>query len=651
MQQVFDGNGKQITLSNLVGKGGEGSVYAVSENADVVAKIYHEMPNATKAAKLSAMAALRTPSLSEMTAWPLATLHSKSSSGPLVGLLMHRVVGYKEAHALYSPKSRRTEFSNANWTFLIHSAANSARAFARVHQHGHVIGDVNHGNVLIGSRATVMMIDCDSFQIQPSNGKPFLCEVGVPTYTPPELQGKALNTVVRAPNHDNFGLAVLIFHLLFMGRHPFAGRFLGRGDMPIESAIREYRFAFGANSTQTLMQPPPNTLPLSGISAELCQLFDRAFSTSGSHPGARGTASEWVTALDAMEKQVKRCSVNPAHDYLRSMAACPWCDIEGKTGGILFSVHIVSQSASGTAFQINIVWEKIVSVGIVPPPPPLPSRDSFAMTLEAEPASKQEGKRRRVGNGIGIALVSISIGLLLITANAVLGFWLIAGSAICWRFIAWKVSTSMEQNVWNEKLAEAMSHCQVLEKEWKEQAGANAFTELRKRLETLAQEHNALPATRQKILRNLEADREKAQLKQYLESKFIQPGIIPKIGPGRIATLASFGIETAADVTAAALESVPGFGPVYRTNLLMWRHDVEQRFVFNPALGVDPAQIRALDASIVGRRNEIEKFLLTGHEQLERIKIGISGARNRILPTFEAQMRNRVQAELNLKAL
>ena len=37
--------------------------------------------------------------------------------------------------------------------------------------------------------------------------------------------------------HDRFGLALVVFHLLFMGRHPFAGRYQHADDMPIEQAI------------------------------------------------------------------------------------------------------------------------------------------------------------------------------------------------------------------------------------------------------------------------------------------------------------------------------------------------------------------------------------------------------------------------------
>ena len=58
-----------------------------------------------------------------------------------------------------------------------------------VHEHGHLVGDVNHGNALVSGRATVRLIDCDSFQIQ-AGSRRFLCEVGVSTHVPPELAGR-----------------------------------------------------------------------------------------------------------------------------------------------------------------------------------------------------------------------------------------------------------------------------------------------------------------------------------------------------------------------------------------------------------------------------------------------------------------------------
>ena len=93
----------------------------------------------------------------------------------------------------------------------------------------------------------------------------FPCEVGVAHFTPPELAGRNLHELQRTTNHDCFGLAVLIFHLLFLGRHPYAGRFLGIEDMPIERAIHEHRFAFGHKAAECKCRGRRIRLPLDEV--------------------------------------------------------------------------------------------------------------------------------------------------------------------------------------------------------------------------------------------------------------------------------------------------------------------------------------------------------------------------------------------------
>jgi DNA-binding helix-hairpin-helix protein with protein kinase domain len=81
----------------------------------------------------------------------------------------------------------------------------------------------------------------------------YTCDVGIPMYQPPEFQNiSSFRDVDRTAIHDNFALAVFVFLLLFMGRHPFSGRYLGPGDMPIEKAIKGFSFAY-SNSAATMM--------------------------------------------------------------------------------------------------------------------------------------------------------------------------------------------------------------------------------------------------------------------------------------------------------------------------------------------------------------------------------------------------------------
>src|SRR5215472_1639810 len=290
---VFDDQGRRVSLGAELGRGGEAAVYSIEGQPELVAKIYHQPPGPDRAEKLAQMVKLQNERLLALAAWPVGVLFTPGNKAT-AGFLMKNVSRLKDIHLLYSPKSRTREFPpKANWRFLIHTASNVARAFSVIHDHGHVIGDVNQSNVRVSPEtAIVSLVDCDSFQIS-SDGKVYPCEVGVPLYTPPELQDTEFREVVRTPNHDNFGLAVLIFHLLFMGRHPFAGKFLGRGEMPIEKAIAEQRFAFARDVQHTQMLPPPSCITLDHLPLEIGDLFISAFGPDAAQSG-RPDGRKWI---------------------------------------------------------------------------------------------------------------------------------------------------------------------------------------------------------------------------------------------------------------------------------------------------------------------------------------------------------------------
>src|SRR5499426_4896582 len=261
----------QLLLGRRIGVGGEGEVYEVEDRHDLVAKRYHQRPSPEKAEKLLLLSNIGTRRLRDVAAWPVDVLLDKPE-GNIVGFVMSRIEMAEEVHALHSPKSRLQKFPDASWAFLIYVAANIARAVAAIHEHGFVIGDLNPKNILVTRKATVYLLDVDSFQVS-AEGKTYRCEGGFPEYTPPELQGVAFRGVDRAQGHDGFGLAVVIFQLLFLGRHPFSGRYLGAGEMPLERAISESRFAYGADTEARKMRQPPGTLALDSMPTPLVDVF------------------------------------------------------------------------------------------------------------------------------------------------------------------------------------------------------------------------------------------------------------------------------------------------------------------------------------------------------------------------------------------
>ncbi|MHB1556444.1 MAG: hypothetical protein ACYC61_03070, partial [Isosphaeraceae bacterium] len=349
--QLRDHLGNEVRLpSKPFAVGGEGAVFDVLGRDDLVAKLYTRPQSKERCDKLRAMAKLCSPDLLKIAAWPTATL-SNGNGASIDGILMPKVAGYREIHHLYSVAQRKKDFPEAGWDFLLHTARNCAIAFESVHAHGHVVGDVNQKNVMVSGKGVVAFVDCDSFQVV-EGSRIFRCGVGVPEYTPPELHGKNFASLDRLANHDQFGLAVLIFHLLMMGRHPFSGVPVTQADIPIEKAIQDGCYAYMRNTAAAHLRPPPHVPPIAMLGPALLDLFERAFCTP-----RRPTATEWRTSLDAAMKEVVPCKNDRRHAYLKAAGSCPWCELIAVARLMFF---VPSQSGSGSTLGPEDI-EKLIA--------------------------------------------------------------------------------------------------------------------------------------------------------------------------------------------------------------------------------------------------------------------------------------------------
>jgi serine/threonine protein kinase len=364
---LTDGQGKRVQLAAEIGRGGEAVVYNVRGHDKLVAKLY--LPGKQdEGAKISSMLAIADPRLQSLGAWPTDTLRD---GGKIAGFLMPKITGHRSLFDLTVPKLRLREFPKADWRFLIRTAENTARAFHFIHQAGVVIGDVNHSNLLVANDATIRCIDCDSFQIT-ANAQHWLCRVGTGDYQPPEMQGLAsYQGIVRTPNHDNFGLAVIIFRLLFAGRHPFSGRWQGQGDAPsIEEAIKACRYVY-SQRRKTGFQPPGSALSVDVLPDKVGDMFERAFDPRASN-GGRPTAEQWMVALQALGRTVRQCRSNRWHWFYTGATTCPWCEIE-QSGAVLFGATVAPQSvASQPSVSASIPSPPSQAPQVAHQPPPAP---------------------------------------------------------------------------------------------------------------------------------------------------------------------------------------------------------------------------------------------------------------------------------------
>lgn len=623
--KIYGENGATYRVEREIGKGGEGSVWSLQNESALVAKFYHNGLSDDAADKLGAMCRLRNDQLTTIAAWPM-TLLSQSRNGRPAGLLMRRISGFQSVHQLYGIKSRLRLFPEAQFPFLLHTAINTARAFATVHDSGQVIGDVNHSNLMISQNATVALIDCDSFQIS-YGGKQYICPVGVPEFTPPELQGASFSMQQRTSQHDAFGLAVLIFYLLFLGRHPFMGMYDRVKDemVSLDQAIGRFAFPYGLDANSPDVKLPSFVPRLTDYPAQIGSLFKQAFTQEFKVRG-RPTASAWVDALSSLSKSLHQCQGNPNHHYFNGLKSCPWCRVEGVLGTPVFGIK-VAITANGTTFNLLAVWSEIELVKAVPDPIALPNVAQIQHSLKPDaalPVLAASRRKFRLG-AIAVALVPAIIAFVT----------LIPFAAICVIVLSlflskklWVKGNSLVSQFY-EAQKSADDRYRSIESSFNEVSQVpKEFGEERKKLELAKAEYQGLEPEKARRLAQLQAAREKKQRQHFLERFRIEDETIPGIGPKFKTLLKLWNIEDAWDIDPAVISGIKGFGPVKVNTLVAWRQSKEKMFRFDPNQSIDPRDIHALEQEFAQKRQLLQNALRSGPEAL-RQRTGVWQARRR----------------------
>lgn len=336
LQCLFTGEIITINKTPLAG-GGEGRIYQVIEKPGLVAKIYHQATE-EDGDKLMVMHSM--PPETSMAipghpaiAWPVELLHFVKKPEKVIGFLMPRVIRAEPIHIFYTPKNRREQKPLFTYQYLHRSARNLIAAVNALHNSGYVIGDINESNILVTDTALVTLVDTDSFQVyDPYTQHLYRCPVGKPEFTPPELQGINFRDLNRIPEHDLFGLGVLIFQLLMEGTHPFAGVYQGKGDPPpIEVRIKAGHFPYGTKKVPYRAMPTAPSLEI--LHPEIYQLFLDCFERGYVNSAYRPDTKTWLDVLEKAENSLVTCDINPQHRYGNHLNRCPWCDRQKKLQG------------------------------------------------------------------------------------------------------------------------------------------------------------------------------------------------------------------------------------------------------------------------------------------------------------------------------
>jgi len=622
-----------LRLGRRIGRGGEGDVYEVQNDSASAVKIYTTTDVKERESKVSAMVHAGLASRSPLASFPNAIIRDRK--GVFLGFKMKLVRNHKPLHELYAPGPRKHNFPQADYRFLVRAASNLARAVASVHSSGCVIGDINHSGVLISPQATASLIDADSFQFSLGSNV-FLCRVGVPEYTPPELQGKPLGSVVRTANHDCFGLAVIVFQLLFMGRHPFVGT-VRRGDIPpLNEAIRDYRFAY-TEGRDVGMDQPPGTPALADFSLEVGKYFEAAFGRQSMDK--RPTASDWIHVLDALEASLVACPENKLHYIPRDSDECPWCHMENQLGTVLFVPFVpaaklvegIDPGADG--FSIDTIWRQIASVTI-------PPRTEILPKCAPTPAPPAPSLLERLSSKLPLpkAISAVAAIAIVVLAPKV---WLLSLGLGAYAIFGGRTSDQTKQARLREQFIdlEHRWHTEVVA--WQKRIGVDDFLQLEKELQAARAEYTSLDQQKRAELENYKRERRQKQLLAFLENFEIRNAEIKGIGSAKQLALASYGVDTAADITMLKVLAVPGIGNSIGHDLLKWRSACEQRFVYSERTNqTDLQELTKISLKFSTKAAILRRVLSVGHAN-------VSASASRILQAREIEdpLLNRINAE------
>lgn len=331
-----------VVDTNPIAKGGEGTIHAVENADDIVAKVYKkEKRTRRRQEKLSLMVQYQLTELQRrQVTWPLDVIYDDSE---FAGYIMPRLYSAEDFTMVCS-----ADISTINLEDRLFIAYNICAAVDTVHSFGQVCGDLNPQNICVNLDAAnseaglmVTLVDTDSYHIV--NGRMmYRCEVGQTNYLPPELQnrlyqGESLSTMslpTYSKETDRFALAVHLFSLFMNGCHPFACALDMAAIQDMEESveipqpsenIREGFLPFvhkRPGITYPAYAPEFTSLPES-----FQQLFIRTFVEGHRNPAVRASAREWMQAIMDILQNKSYIKCPEGHIYFIHKMVCPYCEM------------------------------------------------------------------------------------------------------------------------------------------------------------------------------------------------------------------------------------------------------------------------------------------------------------------------------------
>lgn len=338
----------------------------------------------------------------------------------------------------------------------------------------------------------------------------------------------------------------------------------------------------------------------------------------------RPSARQWAESLGELESQCRKCATDPGHYYFAGLPTCPWCRIESGNGPTYFiSVSIQLLSVNPTKVDVSAVWTRINGL-------PRPNawwgalQNTAPIRCTPRPFPPEFHSQKQFMRVMGI-LAALSTSLLLFGLYD--PAFLIVMLPVCACIVAvWFVfnMNSPHYVETKERKRRVTGAAQAIATA--ERSAGTALAQLQQEfdrrlneLATIKGQFDSLQTQESREIQQLQLHAQERQRDDFLEKFFVKDAKIEGIGPGRIATLESFGVETAADITYTAIGNVPGFGEKLTARLMTWRQTQEARFRFDPNRGVPPQDLLRLRNKYVQMLYSCQRRLEGGVSELTKI--------------------------------
>jgi hypothetical protein len=204
-------------------------------------------------------------------------------------------------------------------------------------------------------------------------------------------------------------------------------------------------------------------------------------------------------------------------------------------------------------------------------------------------------------------------GLVLV---AVPKFWLVSLGLVVVGFMLRSREVDVASSL-RQRFVATESQWDAALEDWERRCGIDRIEGLKESLVEAKRSFEGLAGEEREQVSKYQTVRRERQLTSYLERYRIRHVKISGIGQAKEAALASYGIETAADIEIGKVLGVPGFGPINSRPLIEWRDELAKKFDYDPnPNAVDQAVLDKIRADTTREAAQLRQKLTLGAKEL-----------------------------------